>query len=580
MRSYVTPAITSAVLLASLSLSGCFSDSKKSQDIDVDHALKNSSQLEAYLKKGLIADASGVYVGAEKAEVAQDTAANGASQPGFGDSNNSSTTNTQEANVDEADLVKQNGDYLYAYSPRSYRVPGKKEGIKVYRTETNPVRSSLVGQYELPQQYHAFNGMYLHNDGLVTLSQSGSYSIFHDTPVGAVDDIARTSQPYSRMDQVMAASLSFLSLENPAQPNKTYQLEFEGDMISSRRVGNYLYLVNRFQPLIVRTQEDRRDNQNWTQKVIDTPFQQLLPRYWVNGQLQGRLFENSGCYLPELNEQGGYHNIVALVKIDLTQPSQWQAKCSSGRVHDVYASEKALFLAAGYYNEQTRIDQFSMTDLTLQASGKIPGFLQWPMPSFRMSEKDGHLRVLVSNRSFNALPEPIDMPVILESDNSSASTSVSNSQDNAPADNDSSANAPAGAVTSFTATSAQATSDQTTIPSWQDAHHRLYVLKANAQKTFDQIAVIPNTEQATIIGKPGEQVKSVRFRGDRAYIVTFRQTDPLYVINLEDQSKPFVEGELEIEGFSQYLHPLSSSLLLGLGVDANNNGRTLGLNAT
>ena len=62
-----------------------------------------------------------------------------------------------------------------------------------------------------------------------------------------------------------------------------------------------------------------------------------------------------------------------------------------------------------------------------------------------------------------------------------------------------------------------------------------------------------------------ESIRAVRFIGDRGYIVTFRQTDPLYVLDLRDAAAPKVLGELKIPGYSGYLHPIGENLLLGVG---------------
>jgi uncharacterized secreted protein with C-terminal beta-propeller domain len=74
----------------------------------------------------------------------------------------------------------------------------------------------------------------------------------------------------------------------------------------------------------------------------------------------------------------------------------------------------------------------------------------------------------------------------------------------------------------------------------------------------------------------GEQIYAVRFIDDVGYVVTFRQTDPLYTIDLSDPANPRVRGELKILGYSAYLHPLGDGLLLGIGQDATEQGRTLG----
>ncbi len=77
------------------------------------------------------------------------------------------------------------------------------------------------------------------------------------------------------------------------------------------------------------------------------------------------------------------------------------------------------------------------------------------------------------------------------------------------------------------------------------------------------------------LGK-GERVYAVRFVGDVGYVVTFRQIDPLYTVDLSVPERPRVLGELKIPGYSAYLHPIGEDLLLGIGQDADEQGRPLG----
>jgi len=77
------------------------------------------------------------------------------------------------------------------------------------------------------------------------------------------------------------------------------------------------------------------------------------------------------------------------------------------------------------------------------------------------------------------------------------------------------------------------------------------------------------------LGK-GEQIYAVRFVGPTAYVVTFRRTDPLYVVDLRDPAKPVVAGQLKIPGYSAYLHPVGGDRLLGVGQAADGNGRVRG----
>ncbi|MGH2686543.1 MAG: beta-propeller domain-containing protein, partial [Actinomycetota bacterium] len=88
-------------------------------------------------------------------------------------------------------------------------------------------------------------------------------------------------------------------------------------------------------------------------------------------------------------------------------------------------------------------------------------------------------------------------------------------------------------------------------------------------------------EELVEIGKVGglgkdERIYSVRFIGDLGYVVTFRQVDPLYVLDLSNPEAPAVRGELKILGYSAYLHPMADGLLLGVGQDASEEGRVQG----
>jgi uncharacterized secreted protein with C-terminal beta-propeller domain len=92
------------------------------------------------------------------------------------------------------------------------------------------------------------------------------------------------------------------------------------------------------------------------------------------------------------------------------------------------------------------------------------------------------------------------------------------------------------------------------------SYSNLYVL----DKDLKQVGQIEN--MAT-----GERIYSVRFMQDRAYMVTFKQTDPLFVIDLKDPANPAVLGELKIPGYSNYLHPYDNDTLIGLGQDTKEN---------
>ena len=98
--------------------------------------------------------------------------------------------------------------------------------------------------------------------------------------------------------------------------------------------------------------------------------------------------------------------------------------------------------------------------------------------------------------------------------------------------------------------------------------HRLHVLREASDHALALIATLPNSQRAAAIGKPGEAVHSVRFMGDRGYVVTARIVDPLYVLDLSVPEDPVIAGTLEIPGVSTYLQPLGpagAEVVLGVG---------------
>lgn len=113
-----------------------------------------------------------------------------------------------------------------------------------------------------------------------------------------------------------------------------------------------------------------------------------------------------------------------------------------------------------------------------------------------------------------------------------------------------------------------ATTDQ---QGWEQATAESFV--SVLRQTGDELVQIG---QVGGLGK-GEDIQGVRFIGDVGYVVTFRQIDPLYTIDLADPAAPKNTGELKIPGYSAYLHPIDETTILGVGVDGTDEGQVLGL---
>jgi len=98
-----------------------------------------------------------------------------------------------------------------------------------------------------------------------------------------------------------------------------------------------------------------------------------------------------------------------------------------------------------------------------------------------------------------------------------------------------------------------------------------------SDQSLQVVGQLPNTQRPAAIGLPGEQVYAVRMLGERGYVVTFRQVDPLYVLDLSNPADPKQAGELKVPGFSDYLFPMGDGLLFGVGKDADASGRQGGV---
>ena len=547
---------TLATLVVVSLLSGCGSSSDRSKDPELP---KGSHDLETYLKQGFAlsyANSRSSDDGGDMAYAAPEASADSAAG---GSGQNFSTTNTQESGVDEADLIKQNGDYLFAVRQPTFFWPEIDTGaavtepiadsevitasnpappepvsgsIEVYKTETGPVRSSKVGSYHISQNSH-IDGLYLLDEQLVVLGE-GYIKTAKGAPSsnGDITTDELYSSPWYWTDYNV--DIQLLDMTTPADLQQDYRLQIEGSLISSRRIGNELYMATRFTPDIAIPWNSDTSTEDWYAELANRPVTDFLPRVWKNGEAAGHLFTDGECHLPDL-AKSGYPSIVVVIRVNLDDPTDWEAKCNSGRIYGVYASSDA-FVVTGYPDQQwdaTRLDMYDLETMTLKATGSVPGTLQGAMPSFRISEHNDQLRVITSSDNFAFIN---DIAMI----------------DGTALD--------------------QAEQDER--PDWD---HRLFILEPDDKQGFELISSLPNANRPAAIGKPNESIRSVRFWEDRAYVVTFLQTDPLYVLNLSDSSDPFIEGELEIEGFSAYLEPISDQLLLGVGRAANSDGRLRGL---
>ena len=417
-----------------------------------------------------------------------------------------SGTNLQEVGVDENDVVKTDGRFIYALRPQS----ASRSDQSIAVLEIDPARPELepIAEIRMDPSGPAVSGMYLALDrpdeqpNLLVVVRGGWGGYLHDFWL--------TSGPWQGED----AQLLVYDVSSPAEPQLLSEVEFEGTLIETRRIGDRLFTVSRQLP-----------GYSTDQTLAD-----LLPALRINRVASGSLVDTSKVYLPPQAPGYQYGDLVTIAEFDLADPTARPATITYlGLPETVYASPDNIYIASSRWGfgqdpfdrfqpgfVDSEIHQFALAGeqgLRYAGSGEVEGFIgsRGTNPAFALSENSGHLRV-VTQGYWEGLGE-----------------------------------------------------------------HRVSVLSlaGDGRQQLELTGFAPNASRPSRLGKPGEDLYGLRFVDKRLYAVTFKKVDPLYVVDLADPADPYIAGELEIPGFSDYLHPVTDDLLLGFGkgaVDASGPG--------
>lgn len=446
---------------------------------------------------------------------------------------NYSDTNVHVDGVDEADYVKYDGKHWFV-STYPYLDPfliNRSPGIQIVATDPANANAEIVAEIDLGDEFAGVQDMYLVGSSeqasshlAVVQKRIGNvYPVLPGFPSIELVDFAVTDEailPYPVNSEI---SIQLFDVSDASQPKADKRITIDGSLVDSRKIGNVLYLVTRYDPwledihLNYYSDAAAHDLDNET-TIANASLHQLMP-YIQIGDSRQLLTDN--CYLQDKDEANyGYGSLIHLSAIDLETQSLVSSQCLSSNVSTISMSEQALYLTGEFYGTSWReqgtvIHKFDLNlgQLNYAASGEVAGSLGWNSdPAFRLHEYQGDLRVVSTDRSTGT---PIHLLSILE----------------------------------------------------------------QSEGKLKTVAQLPNAAKPAPIGKPNEDIYSVRFNADKAYIVTFERSDPLYAIDLSDRLNPQISGELEIPGFATYMHPLNDNYLFTLGYDATEQGRILGIKA-
>ena len=455
-----------------------------------------------------------------------------------------SGTVVQEAGVDEDDLIKTDGRRVYTLQPLQARGGDAsvfaRLGIHTLGAGGRPTEAGHLLLTGVEAGWNSTRGLLLADDlpRLAVVAESSADPVaWPDCP----PDMACITALLPYRPQTPRVQLQLVDATRADQPTVPERLLIDGRLIGTRQIGRMLYVVATHAPSFAFDLLPTTANAAERGAALDRlSLADVLPKISINGGPRQPLVAETDCWIQPANASTQIA-LTTITAIDLGSPT-WarSSRCFVGGTEALYMSSASLYLATSRSDIQTLGDRIAFapearTDIhkfavsgasvAYRGSGSVQGHLGWDREksSYRLSEHNGDLRVLSFTGQFGWL-----------------------------AVEDAARQAPSPAT--------------------------LSVLREQAADgSLQTLATLPNAQRPAALGKPGEQVYAVRFVGDRGYLVTFRQVDPLYVLDLSDPANPRAAGVLEVPGFSDWLFPLDGGLLFGVGKDADATGRQLGV---
>ncbi|MFA4942700.1 MAG: beta-propeller domain-containing protein [Patescibacteria group bacterium] len=466
-----------------------------------------------------------------------------ASSPSAG-VNDFSTTNVQVAGVDEADIIKTDGDYIYAVSYNNLYI------IKAYPGESAKIVSKIKFESRPTD-------LYIDGDSLVIFGYNDQvYTMY-------------SNQSFRRQNQY--TFFKVFNVSDKKNPKLVRDLNFEGNYFNSRLIGDYVYFVT--------------NNYNYS-----VGLDPVLPRILDSGVA---LTEKCGgpevkCFNPSI-----YYFDIPYDSYNFTTISAINIKDNSENIggdvyllsgaQNMFVSPSNLYITYTKYvseydlemevsreilfprlseKEQTKITKIEEIADDILSPGekkaKVQQVLENYIAALTVPEQASYEKELADKmkQKYSDLSKELEKTIIhkiaisgstLKYQSSGEVTGSVLNQFAMDENND-----------YFRIATTRNTSWSRFEGESQPSYNNLYVL----DKDMKTVGTLENLAS-------GERIYSVRFMGDRAYLVTFKQVDPLFAIDLSNPSKPKVLGELKVPGFSNYLHPYDENTLIGFGKDAD-----------
>ncbi len=391
-----------------------------------------------------------------------------------------STTNLQMEGVDESDIAKIDGSYIYTVEDKYIVITDIRDGKLEEVTRFLPKDCGAADRVM---------EIYVDGDQLILVVQGYETSLDESSKAGsdkensdkessdeeiAVSDASEDSAFCYKMNGKSTTQIQVYSIVDRRNPEFEGRLIQDGYYNTSRKIGDVVYLFTQY---------------HMTSDVVgyvEKEYTSVIPK--VNGEKVAA----SEIYLPESSGESG----ILVSSLDVNKPDKvLDSKLVISGYAQTYISKDALYLYEEDYDGAmiTNIAKFALDEGRISgvAAAAVSGYVR---DTFAINASDGYLRVL------------------------------------------------------------------TTDYSTEDEVNALYILDENMKLTGQLTGIAP-----------GEEIYAARFMGNTGYFVTYRNTDPLFTVDLSDPAKPEIIGELKVTGFSVYLHFWDDTHLLGIGYESDEN---------
>lgn len=476
------------------------------------------------------------------AAVPQDKAATGLG--GANDATaNYSGTNVQVTGVDEADIVKTDGEYLYVVSNNVVNI----------LSATPAENSEIISTIELTSTPQ---GLFIDGNHMAVFGND--WNIFERSTLRGI---------------LPAASYTFFNvydISDKTKPQLTRELTFQGNYTNARLIDSVVYFITTTYPSIYE------------------PFP--LPRVLDGGELVCASDTPDGNRCPYINYFDipyPSNQLTTVTAVDISDSSSELTRevFMMGGSHGLYVSKNALYIAvAKYFNEQQLIMEVTrdlvFNQLSTRAKERIAKIEATDKDVLSDQEKRRKVAEIIQAH-IAALPQETrsDLEEQLRSEGKKRYLAIIPELEKTIIHKVSLD----GLTLKFAATGEV---PGTILNQFSmDEHNNNFRVATTRNQTWSQLLdeQLPSSNNLFVLDNDlktigsiegiaeGESIYSVRFMQDRAYMVTFERIDPLFVIDVADPTNPQILGELKIPGFSNYLHPYNDELLIGFGQDTQEN---------